>query len=49
MATGLGSIVSNEGNIRFRIQSLPCAPGLEVMTEVIEKIMSEVGPSSYIY
>ena len=47
MATGLGSIVSNGGNIRFRILSLPCAPGLEVMTEVIEKIMSEVGPSSY--
>lgn len=42
MTTGLGSAVSKGGNIRFFITSLPCMPSLEVMTEVLEEIMSEV-------
>ena len=42
MATGLGSAVSKGGNIRFFITSLPCMPSLEVITEVLEKTMSEV-------
>ena len=42
MTTGLGSAVSEGGNIRFFLTSLPCMPSLEVITEVLEKIMSDV-------
>lgn len=42
MTTGLGSAVAKGGNIRFFIATLPCMPSLEVITEVLEKIMSQV-------